>query len=209
MKNFNKNEPSFTSKMSKVLFIDCYDSFSKTIIYYLKELKADIKVLSYEDLRQDKSFKSAEFSHIVLSPGPNAPQDYALLFEILNKFKDKKILGICLGHQLIALFYKSQIARLKHPRHAKLAQINFAPNALFKGIKNTFKATLYNSLYVKTLSNELEALAYDEKGVLMALKHKNLDIYGIQFHPEAVMSEYGKKILKNFLKIDEVKNERE
>ncbi len=195
----DKNDTLNTRK--KLLFIDCLDSFSATIIYYFKELKADVRVLNYFDLKSVKELESLDFSHLVFSPAPNAPKDYALLFEILRHFKHKKILGICLGHQLIAQAFKGEIATLKSPRHAKIACINFKPNALFKGIKTNFKATLYNSLYVKKLSKELEPLAYDEKGVLMALRHKNLQIYGIQFHPEAILSEHGKKILKNFLKI--------
>ncbi|NDJ26996.1 glutamine amidotransferase [Campylobacter sp. MIT 12-8780] len=188
--------------MSKVLFIDNYDSFSYNIIYLLEKFGFEALVIKDDEYKSPKELEGLNFSHIIISPGPNAPKHTNLSTKVIKHFqKNKKILGICLGHQCLAYVSGGKIAKLKEPKHGKTTQIKFKENALFRGLKQNFKVCLYHSLYVKKLPKDYEALAYDTNNVLMALKHKKYDIYGVQFHPEAILSQGAEVILLNFLRL--------
>lgn len=188
--------------MKKVLIIDNYDSFTYTIAYYLKELNIDYKIIKNDKYKNVKKLKKYNFTHLLISPGPNSPKQSKLSLKAIKYFKKtKKILGICLGHQCIAYVFGGKISKLKNPTHGKIKTINYKPNSLFKDIKSNFKICLYHSLYVKKISKKCEILAKSEDDIIMALKHKKYDIYGLQFHPESILSQNGKKILNNFLNL--------
>ena len=183
----------------KVLIIDNYDSFTYTIAYYLKELNIKYKVIKNDKYKHAKKLEKYSFTHLIISPGPNSPQDSKLSMEAIKYFaKTKKILGICLGHQCIAEIFGGKVEQLSNPIHGKTKKIHFKDNKIFKGLKNNFNACLYHSLHVSKIGNKCKILAKSEDSVIMALKHKKYSIYGIQFHPESVLSQNGKKILKNF-----------
>jgi len=187
--------------VKKILFIDNYDSFSYELVFYLKELGYKCKLIKNDEFLDVKELENFDFSHLLISPGPNSPKESGLSLEAIKYFKDKKkILGICLGHQCIAYVFGAKISKLKHPKHGKISTLKFKKDKLFKKIDKT-RVCLYHSLYVKTIPKELKILAKNKQGIVMALRHKKFPIYGVQFHPEAILSKNGKKILKNFMKL--------
>ena len=141
---------------------------------------------------------------IVISPGPKSPKEAGLSLEIIDKFKGKlPILGICLGHQCIGHYFNAEVIKGKEPVHGKMFYINHYNKDLFKDVKNPLRVTRYHSLIVdkNDFPNELEITSETEDNVIMGIKHKSLPIYGVQFHPEAEMTEEGHKILNNFINI--------
>ncbi|RDU65006.1 aminodeoxychorismate/anthranilate synthase component II [Helicobacter sp. MIT 14-3879] len=184
----------------KILVIDHYDSFTYTIILYLKELGLDVEAIKSDSFNDAKDIEKYNFTHLLLSPGPNSPRDFPQTLKALDFFKkNKKILGICLGHQCIAYYFGGQISKLKYPKHGKTTRLYFKKNILFRGLKQGFKVGLYNSLFVSKMPKKCKVIAKSKEGIIMALKHKKYNIYGIQFHPESILSQYGKKILQNFI----------
>lgn len=188
--------------MKKILFIDNYDSFSYTIIFYLKELGYQCKVIKNDEFKKAKDLSQFDFTHLIISPGPNSPEESKLSLKAIKYFKkSKKILGICLGHQCIAKAFKGEISKMENPTHGKTLTLIFKKDLLFKGIKKDIKICLYHSLHISKMPKKCKILAKNSQGVIMAIKHKKYDIYGVQFHPEAILSQQGKKILRNFMKI--------
>lgn len=186
----------------KVLLIDNYDSFTYNIAQYLKELNANVHVIKNDEFADAKELLNFDYTHLIISPGPNSPKESKLSLEALEFLKyKKKILGICLGHQCIAYYFGGKIDKLKNPKHGKLTRIHFKKHPLFDGCKQGFKVCLYHSLYISKMPQVCEVLARSDEGVIMALAHKSLPIYGVQFHPEAILSEYGKELLHNFLNL--------
>jgi len=188
-----------------VLMIDNYDSFTYNIVQYCLELGADLKVIRNDELTIDEINKLNP-QKIIISPGPATPNEAGVSLEVIEYFKDKKpIFGICLGHQSIAQAFGGEIIQAKNMMHGKTSQIQVTQNSqIFKDIPNEFRATRYHSLVVnqKNLPDNIEVLAYSsDDNEIMALKIKDLPIYGVQFHPESIMSEYGHKIIDNFLKL--------
>lgn len=181
----------------KVLIIDNYDSFTYNVIYLLQECGIEPIIVSNDTVLE--AIKKVHFSHLIISPGPSHPLQSGVCLEAIKYFAPtKKILGICLGHQCIAQAFGGEVISLSTPTHAKNARLHFVPNPLFKGVKQGIKVALYHSLYVNKLG-ECEALGYNDLGVLMVLKAKGYDTYGVQFHPESILQESGKRIMKNFL----------
>lgn len=179
-----------------IAIIDHYDSFTYNIVHYLKDFRVDVfypKQVKLEELEK--------YSHIILSPGYGHPKDCKVALRVLQQYyKSKKILGVCLGHQTIALFFKSKIAGLEFPCHGKSSLITSCSGRLFHGIEGGFQVGRYHSLYVEELGKDLEASCYTQDGVLMAFEHRELPIFGVQFHPESILSDCGKQILINFIK---------
>ncbi|PAF48906.1 hypothetical protein BKH41_04570 [Helicobacter sp. 12S02232-10] len=183
----------------KIAMIDNYDSFTYNLVHYIEALDQKIDVFKNDGIAL-KDLDS--YSHILISPGFGNPQDAKINMDLIKHYAaSKKILGVCLGHQCIAEAYGGKISRLFAPVHGKASIINLLPCALFEGLGSSLMVGRYHSLYVSSLGEELIALAYDNDGVIMALKHKLYDVYGVQFHPESVLSDGGKKILENFLKL--------
>lgn len=188
--------------MKRILVIDNYDSFTYTIVFYLKELGYKCKVIKGDSAKNAKELERFTFSHLLISPGPNAPSDARLSLKAIKYFKKrKKILGICLGHQCIAQIFGGKVSQLKNPTHGKISTLYFKNDRIFKNLKKHSKICLYHSLHISKMPKNCQVLARDERGVIMAIKHKKYHIYGLQFHPEAILSQGGKKILKNFMRL--------
>lgn len=183
-----------------MILIDNYDSFTYNIVQYLLELGIEPKIFENDKITIDE-LKNLNFQSIIISPGAGNPDTAGISMEIIKEFyKTKKILGICLGHQCIAQFFGGKVVKSKSPTHGKTSKIYFDKNSkLFKDIKQGFSATRYHSLEVNELPSELKISAATHDGTIMAIEHNKLPIYGVQFHPEAILSEFGHKLLQNFL----------
>jgi anthranilate synthase/aminodeoxychorismate synthase-like glutamine amidotransferase len=186
-----------------ILMIDNYDSFTYNLVQYLGELGEDLKVFRNDKITVGQIKKLAPEA-IVISPGPGMPQDAGISCKVINELKGKvPILGVCLGHQAIGYVFGGKIIRAKNLMHGKTSQIYHKGEAIFKGLPNPFEATRYHSLLVeaKSFPKELEVLAWTKQKEIMGLRHKDYPIYGVQFHPESIMTKYGKQLLQNFLKL--------
>ncbi|WP_169777477.1 anthranilate phosphoribosyltransferase [Campylobacter mucosalis] len=193
-----------------ILLIDNYDSFVFNVRQYLEELSDDEVVCVRNDEINIDEIKRLNPDFIVLSPGPKHPKDSGVCLEILKSDIAVPILGICLGHQAIGLVFGATIKQLDTPLHGKTSRIKIIDaNPLFNELPSEFEVMRYHSLYVDDLGENLEPLAYSSDGVLMALRVKNRNIFGIQFHPESYFSEYGKKIIANFLNIKSKNEQKE
>jgi anthranilate synthase component 2 len=198
----------FTKKEEKkmILMIDNYDSFTYNIVQYCNELGADLKVVRNDEVSVEQ-IREMNPEKIIISPGPASPNEAGISLDLVDKLgkENMPILGICLGHQTIAQVFGGEIVEAENMMHGKTSQIQlFGENEIFNGIPKEFRATRYHSLVVNkdNLPEDIEPLAWsaDDKE-LMAMKVKNLPIYGIQFHPESIMSEFGHEMLDNFLKL--------
>lgn len=188
-----------------ILLIDNYDSFTYNIVQYARELGADLKVIRNDELSVEE-IEKLNPQKIILSPGPATPDDAGVTLDVIRHFKDKvPIFGICLGHQSIAQAFGAKVVRAKNMMHGKTSKMQRVDECeIFKDIPQEFVATRYHSLVVQkeALPQDIEPKAYSkDDGEIMALKIKDRDIYGVQFHPESIMSEYGYEMLDNFLKL--------
>lgn len=183
-----------------MILIDNYDSFTYNIVQYLQELGIEPKIFENDkiDIEQLSQIK---FDSIIISPGAGNPNTAGNSMNIIKNFyKTKKILGICLGHQCIAQFFGGEIVKSSKPTHGKTSRIYFDENSkLFKCLPQGFEVTRYHSLEVK--NTKLKITARTQDGTIMALEHETLPIFGVQFHPEAILTQYGHELLKNFLDI--------
>ncbi len=185
--------------------IDNYDSFTYNIVQYCLELGADLKVIRNDELTV-KEIEQLNPQKIIISPGPATPNEAGVSLEVIDYFKGKKpILGICLGHQSIAQSFGGEVIRAKNLMHGKTSQIDvISSTGVFSDLPSEFRATRYHSLVVnqKNLPSIIKPTAYSKDDrEIMALEIEGYDIYGIQFHPESIMSEYGHEMIDNFLKI--------
>ncbi|MGW8169721.1 MAG: anthranilate synthase component II [Sulfurovaceae bacterium] len=188
-----------------ILMIDNYDSFTYNIVQYCRELGADLKVIRNDEMTIDE-IKALNPAKIILSPGPATPDDAGVTLDVIREFGDTTpIFGICLGHQSIAQAYGAEVVRATNMMHGKTSQIVVdKPTAIFKDLPNEFRATRYHSLIVRpdSLPSTIVPTAHSkDDGEIMALEIKNKPIYGVQFHPESIMSEYGHEMLANFLNL--------
>lgn len=185
----------------KILIVDNYDSFTYNLLHYLQVLNEDVSVL-----RNDRIALAEinSYDAIVLSPGPGLPQEAGICIDLIKTYyKTKKILGVCLGHQAIALAFGGQLKNMKTVLHgvSRITYVCKPVDAIYKDIPDEFLCGRYHSWVVdKTfLPSDFEITAFDENDEIMSLKHKNYDVRGVQFHPESIMTEFGKKILENWL----------
>ncbi|NPA61521.1 MAG: aminodeoxychorismate/anthranilate synthase component II [Epsilonproteobacteria bacterium] len=188
-----------------VLMIDNYDSFTYNIVQYCLELGADLKVVRNDEVTI-REIRRLNPERIIISPGPATPNEAGVSLDVIDEFKDTKpIFGICLGHQSIAQSFGAEIIRAKNMMHGKTSQIEVERGTLlFKDLPTEFRATRYHSLIVnpKTISDEIIVTSYSKDDrEIMSLEIRNRPIFGVQFHPESIMSEYGHEIIDNFLKI--------
>ncbi|AXH11374.1 aminodeoxychorismate/anthranilate synthase component II [Halarcobacter bivalviorum] len=188
-----------------ILMIDNYDSFTYNIVQYCLELGADLKVIRNDELTIEE-IEKLNPEKIIISPGPATPDDAGICLEAIKYFSDKKpILGICLGHQSIAQVFGAKVIKAKNMMHGKTSNIKqIKETKIFKDLPEEFIQTRYHSLTVEKddLPNIIVPTSYstdDEE--IMSLEIKGKEIYGVQFHPESIMSEHGHKIIDNFLKI--------
>jgi len=187
-----------------ILMIDNYDSFTYNLVQYLGELGANIKVFRNDKITINEIKKLKGLKRIVISPGPGRPENAGISCELIREFSGKiPILGVCLGHQAIGYVYGGRIIQAKRLMHGKTSQIYHNKKTIFKGIPSPFEATRYHSLIVekKSLPNSLEIIAWTREGEIMGLKHKKFPLWGVQFHPESILTRMGKNLLDNFLKI--------
>lgn len=185
------------------LMIDNYDSFVYNLVHYFEELGEHIKVYRNDAITIDL-IKVLKPTGIIISPGPKDPTDTGIAEDIIREFAHEiPILGVCLGHQAIAHVHGSNIIKGQRPMHGKISPVTHTNQGLFKNIPTPFNVTRYHSLVVdpSSLSQEFIVTATTEDGVIMGIKHKTLLLEGVQFHPEAVLTEYGHELLSNFVEL--------
>ena len=190
----------------KVVMVDNYDSFTYNLVQYFGELGADVTVVRNDQVTVDDIEKLAP-DKIVISPGPCTPKEAGVSVDTILKFAGHTpILGVCLGHQSIGYAFAGNIIHAKSIMHGKTSLVYHHDNGVFKGLNNPFTATRYHSLVIEqaTLPDCLEVTAWtqNEDGSIdeiMGVRHKTLDIEGVQFHPESILTEHGHDLLKNFL----------
>lgn len=184
-----------------ILVIDNYDSFTYNLVQYLGELGADLKVYRNDEIKLE-DIRKLKPSKILISPGPGEPKDAGISEDVIRQFgKTVPLLGVCLGHQAIGEVFGGKIVRAKSLMHGKTSRIYHDGKGLFKGLPYPFEATRYHSLVVekKSFPKALEITAKTRDGEIMALKHKSYPVFGVQFHPESILTVCGKELLKNFL----------
>ena len=183
----------------KVLVVDNYDSFTFNLVQYLGELGADPVVVRNDALTPDEAAEMAP-DRLVISPGPGRPGHAGFSVEYVERLGPSvPTLGVCLGHQAIAVAFGGDVQRAPEPRHGKTSPITHDGRGVFQDLPNPFTATRYHSLATVGLPEVLEVAARSEDGVVQAVRHRELPITGVQFHPESVMTTYGKELLANFL----------
>jgi anthranilate synthase component 2 len=189
-----------------ILLIDNYDSFTYNLYHYLVETGNEEVLVKRNNKISIAEIGKLNPSAIVLSPGPCTPNEAGICLEVIKKFKGiYPILGVCLGHQAIGQAFGGDVVKT-YPMHGKISDIFHNNKNLFKDIASPFKATRYHSLVIKkeTCPKNLEITATTSDGIIMGIADEKLKIFGVQFHPESIASEYGHKIIKNFLQISRI-----
>lgn len=193
-----------------ILLIDNYDSFTWNLYHYLGELGADTKVVRNDAVTADEAIAMGPQA-IVLSPGPCTPNEAGICLELVEKAAGKiPLMGVCLGHQSIGQAFGGKVVRAQQLMHGKLSDVTTTGKGLFEGLPETFRATRYHSLVVErgSMPECLEVTA-STGDIVMGLQHKDLNVHGVQFHPESIASEHGHAILRNFLKLADAYKEPE
>ncbi len=186
-----------------IIMIDNYDSFTYNLVQYLGELGEKLKVFR-NDAVTLAQIQKLRPSRIVISPGPGSPKDSGISRALIEKLGPKiPMLGVCLGHQCIGEVFGGRVVRAGRLMHGKTSQIFHNSQGIFKGIDNPFVATRYHSLLVerKSFPKSLEITAETKEKEIMGLRHRKYPIFGVQFHPESILTQAGKDILKNFLRL--------
>ena len=184
-----------------LLMIDNYDSFTFNLVQYLGELGAEVRVVRNDELDL-AGLAALGPSHIVISPGPCTPNEAGVSLAAIQEFAGRiPILGVCLGHQAIGQAFGGKVVRAKQVMHGKVSRIAHDGRGVFASVENGFIATRYHSLAVErdSLPACLEVSAQSEDGEIMGLRHRALPVEGVQFHPEALLTEHGHRLLKNFI----------
>lgn len=185
-----------------ILLIDNYDSFTYNLYQYIGEINPDVLVVRNDALTLDE-MKAMDLDCIILSPGPGVPEDAGICVDVVKEFAGKvPLLGICLGHQAIGYAYGGNVIRAETLKHGKTSMVTHNGDPLFQGIASPFEVMRYHSLIVeeKSLPAELEILSKSvDDGVIMAMKHKEHAVYGLQFHPESIFTKDGQTLIRNFL----------
>ena len=184
-----------------LLMIDNYDSFTYNLVQYLGELGEDVKVIRNDELSVDQ-IEALGPARIVLSPGPCTPNEAGVSLEVIRRFAGRTpILGVCLGHQAIGQAFGGRIVHAKELMHGKVSRIHHEGAGVFKGLPTPYDATRYHSLAIErdTCPGDLEVTAWTEDGEIMGVRHRSLDVEGVQFHPESILTEHGHALLKNFI----------
>ncbi len=186
-----------------LLVIDNYDSFTYNLVQYLGELGAEIRVARNDTIALDE-IAALRPDRIVISPGPGTPDDAGISLELIKRFHGTiPILGVCLGHQAIGQAFGGRVSRAKRQMHGKTSEITHDGRGVFRGLPPRFLATRYHSLAVleQGFPSELEVSARADDGEIMGLRHRRSPVEGVQFHPESVLTDQGKALLKNFLSL--------
>jgi anthranilate synthase/aminodeoxychorismate synthase-like glutamine amidotransferase len=186
-----------------VLVIDNYDSFTYNLVQYLGEMRVDLQVHRNDQISLDQ-IRALQPERILISPGPCSPRESGLSNEIIRTFAAEiPLLGVCLGHQCIGHTYGANVVVNYRMMHGKTSLVRHNGQDLFAGLPNPFAATRYHSLVIQrdTLPDCLEITAETDEGEIMGVRHKELSIWGVQFHPESILTEHGRDLLRNFLKL--------
>jgi len=186
-----------------ILVIDNYDSFTYNLVQYLGELGQHLRVCRNDKINITE-IKKIKPERIIISPGPGRPEGAGISCQVIREFADKiPILGVCLGHQCLGFVWGAKIIQTAKLMHGKTSMIYHNRKGIFKNIPNPFEATRYHSLIVSNrhLPSALQIIAWIKDGLIMGLKHKAFPVWGVQFHPESILTKAGKDILKNFLSI--------
>lgn len=196
-----------------ILLIDNNDSFTYNLVELLRQLKVNFSVINIHDFIPNlKPSQITDFSHIIISPGPDVPRAYPKIYAMLQSyienpnFQHKPILGVCLGHQIICDFFGAKVYNLPSPRHGMVGRLAVNPDVqskMFANLPSAFNIGLYHSWAVRleNFPQELQIMGRCQDEIVMAIEHKNLPIFGVQFHPESYISEFGLEILANFLAV--------
>ena len=187
-----------------ILMIDNYDSFTYNIVQYFYDLGQEVLVKRNDEITVEDIKNLDNIDAIVISPGPCTPTEAGISVDVIKTFKGiYPILGVCLGHQSIGQAFGAKIIKAKCLMHGKTSKIYHNEKGLFEGIPNPFNAVRYHSLVIdeSTLPEDIEITARSDDGEIMAIQHKKYPIWGVQFHPESILTEYGHKLLENFLKL--------
>lgn len=184
----------------KVLVIDNYDSFTYNLVQLVREISdAEISVFRNDAISLDAV---EEYDRIIFSPGPGIPREAGILCELIDRYKKSKpMLGVCLGMQAIGEVFGAKLINMKQPQHGVSSQITHGSSGLLKTVPQKFEAARYHSwiLEKNSIPPEFTVTAVDDEEAVMAIEHTELPIYGVQFHPESILTEYGKNIMSNFL----------
>jgi anthranilate synthase/aminodeoxychorismate synthase-like glutamine amidotransferase len=187
-----------------LLVIDNYDSFTYNLVQYLGELyKGEIKVFRNDKIKVTE-IAALRPTHIVISPGPCTPREAGISVDVVKVLGPKiPLLGVCLGHQSIGFAFGGKVVRAPYLMHGKTSEIHHKGTDIYKGLPDPFIATRYHSLIIErpTCPTCLEITSETGDGIIMGVKHREYPVFGVQFHPEAILTEGGKKLLKNFLSI--------
>jgi anthranilate synthase/aminodeoxychorismate synthase-like glutamine amidotransferase len=184
-----------------IAMIDNYDSFTYNLVQYLAELGAEVRVLRNDEVTVE-ALEALRPSHIVISPGPGTPDDAGITLSLIRKVAGRiPVLGVCLGHQAIGQAFGAKVVRAARVMHGKLSRIRHDAKGVFGGLPDEFAATRYHSLVLEshTLPSCLQISAHSDDGEIMGVRHRELAVEGVQFHPEALLTEHGHKMLQNFL----------
>jgi anthranilate synthase component II len=189
-----------------ILVIDNYDSFTYNLVQQMGEMGAELCVIRNDQVTL-ADIRAMNPSHIVISPGPGDPDDSGVSLDVLRYMGETTpVLGVCLGHQCIGQVYGGVVSRAPRLMHGKTSMIYHKGDLMFAGVPSPFEATRYHSLIVEedTLPDCLTITAFTDQGEIMGLRHKQFPVFGVQFHPESILTKYGPRILQNFLEIKEV-----
>jgi anthranilate synthase component 2 len=191
-----------------ILIIDNYDSFSYNLYQYVGAINKDVRVVKNDEMTV-KEMDNLQFTHLIISPGPGRPNAAGICEEAIKYFKERvPILGVCLGHQAICEVFGAKITYAQKLMHGKTSNIHIANGSpIFKGLSPVITAARYHSLVASraSFSDDLLVIAEDEESQAMGVKHKDFDIYGVQFHPESILTKNGITIIENFLKLQNFK----
>jgi len=184
------------------IVIDNYDSFTYNLVQYIGEIDSDILVYKNNKITIEEIINMNP-NHIIISPGPGRPEDAGISIAIIDLLKDKfPIMGICLGHQAIGYSFGAKIINAEDVFHGKTSQIYHNNDSIFRDVPSPFIATRYHSLIIDkdSLNDEFDVIASTSENLIMGIKHKSYNLYGLQFHPESILTNYGMTIIRNFLK---------
>ncbi len=185
----------------RLLVIDNYDSFTYNLVQYLGELGADCDVVRNDKIGVEQ-VGERDAEAIIISPGPCTPKEAGISVETVKRYAGRlPILGVCLGHQSIAVAYGGRVVAAKHLMHGKTSMVSHDGRGIFEGLPNPFEATRYHSLAVADLPDELIVTAHTEDGEIMAVRHVRDIVIGVQFHPESILTGQGKALLAGFLRV--------
>ncbi len=186
-----------------LVMIDNYDSFTYNLVQYLGELGEEVKTYRNDEISL-KEIESLNPDRIMLSPGPCTPNEAGISLEVINHFAGKlPLMGVCLGHQSIGQAFGGKVVHAKQIMHGKTSMVTHTDEGVFKGIPSPYQVTRYHSLVIErdSLPECLEVTAWTDDGEIMGVRHKELLIEGVQFHPESILTDHGHALLDNFLKL--------